>query len=463
MVSITMDILNSNFEKLIGLMNKSRIFLPALVSLLILCWGESASAQPGQGPATVAVGQVVKIRHIGEEKFFGTLHPIRKSTVGSAVDGRVLRVTVEAGDPVGADPGKDASPDAPGLFVGQPVTQIRTGTLEIEIRAAEIQHRLAEQAFAELELSIPQEIELAKAKVAESAARLELARSKNERAKRLGGLVGAISQGELDEANSQFTAEQQSFRGAEIDLAKMKSTQELRLVQSQLRAEAANQEVVRLNDIKSKYTIRAPFEGLVTEKLTDVGEWVTRGQPIVRVVQLNPIEMIINVPQKHLARLQLSLAAVGTDQALVATISIDNYSQVIQGRVKRVVAQADLLSRTFPVRIEIDNPLTQAGYVLQPGMLGRASMMIGAEQEMLMVHKDALVLGGSRVIVFKTVTSGKTTSVIGLPVSTGVAVGQWIQVTGDLSSNDQVVVLGNERLRTGQDVKINRVVTDSPQ
>ena len=141
-----------------------------------------------------------------------------------------------------------------------------------------------------------------------------------------------------------------------------------------------------------------------------------------------------------------------------ARIAIEGLDENLSGVVKRIVSQADLRSRTFPVRIEIENP----NDVLQPGMLGRATLAVGAEQDMLMVKKDALVLGGGRAKVFKVIGAGEETKVVDVSVVTGASSGDWIQVTGDLTEKDSVVLLGNERLRPGQAIKVTKTIEDTP-
>jgi HlyD family secretion protein len=442
-------------------MNTAIKFLLTIVFVSVFTFVASpVEAQPGRGPTAVAVGKVAEVEPGSlDETFVGSLQPMRTSTVGSAVDGRVISMKVDRGDPVSADPAFPASPDS---FVGQPVMQLRTGTLEIEIGGAEILLKLAQQALDELKVSLPQEIELSQAKTAEAEARLQYSKDAFERSKRLGGSGGAISEGELELTRSQYLADQQAARAAKIDLDRLLATRDLRLLQLSLRIESGKQELERLNDLKAKYTIRAPFEGLVTEKLTEVGEWVTKGQPVVEIVQLNPIEMVINAPQKYVRRIQEALELADNEYPMTAEIEIDGFNQPFTGVVKRIISKADLRSRTFPVRIELKNPKRKAGYQLQPGMLGRACLKL-PQPKMLMVSKDALVLGGTRATVFKVEKQGEQTVAIGVPVDKGASLGEWIEVKGELSPDDQVVVFGNERLRSGQPIRISRTIEDLPK
>ncbi len=419
--------------------------------------------QPGDR-ASVAVGMVAQIRQARSESFVGTLEPLRKSTVGSAVEGRVVSIDLFPGDLVTA---------------GQPMMQLRTGTLEIQIKVATTALAVSQQALLELQASLPKDLELAKTRVAEAEARLKYSRTDYERSSRLRGNSGAISQGELELARSRYRADEQAVQAVRIEYQKLQATRQLRLEQARLNVQASEQEIERLNHLKKKYTIKAPFEGVVTQKLTDVGEWVTRGQAIIEVLQLDPIELIINVPQEKLPSIQAALdwannavangsarSGAAANGVLPATVTINGVAGTLRGEVIRVVSQADLRSRTFPVRIRVSNPQVGAGYAIQPGMLGRATLMVGKETDMMMVKKDALVLEAGQKSIFKIAKRAGKDVAVELPVRTGAAVGNWIEVGGaggSLAAGDRVVLLGNERLRSGQEVFVSQVIDQRPQ
>ncbi len=448
-------------------LNSSRFFRNLFGVLvlfaIIVGWScaDVANAQRGnQGPAPVVSSKVIKLRRAGMETFVGTLRPIRQTTVGSAVDGRVLSVPVAEGDPVG--PAKENASNET-EFLGQPLVQLRTQTLDIEIDGAKIQHQLAQQILDELEISIPKNIESSKALLAGAKAKLAYSQANLDRSKNLSGQAGAISELELEQARSQFQADQQTMLSAEADYQRLVTTKEILLAQARSRLDASAQEVKRLEDRREKYTIRAPFEGFAIKKSTEVGAWVRQGDPIFELVQLNPIEMVINVPQDYIVRLQASIAAsIQEDRPLVTHLTVQGIETTMQGVVKRIIPQADLRSRSFPVRVELNNPKNAGGFLLQPGMLGQASLEIGAEKEMLMIKKDALVLGGRDVAVYKVVKQGEKTTTVPVPVKTGAAFGQWIEVSGQLNEGDEIVVLGNERLRPGQEIEVTKTDDELP-
>ncbi len=407
--------------------------------LLLLVFNPVMFAQaPDVSP--VVCSEVIKTNQTESQTFIGSVEPIRRSVVGAAVDGRVLNVHFEVGDPVG------------GEAIADSLVELRTETLDIEIATAKLQVALRQQQLDELRASLPLDIQTAQANLAAAEAQLSYAQNNFQRLRNMSG-NGAVSQTEFEEARSAFTTASETVKGAQSTLDKLTSTKAVRILQAENMFSTAEQEIKRLNDLKEKYSIAAPFAGFVTNRSAEVGTWVTRGEPLFEVVQMDPIELVVKVPQKYIPSIQKSLAM--TDM-LKANLTFDSVEQSVEGEVLRVVPQADLQTRNFPVRIRIDNPKVGESYLLSPGMLGRATLEVGEPIELMMVNKDALVLGGRSPKVFKVVTRGDESSVVAVDVTTGATVDNLIAVQGDLKVGDQVVVEGNERLRPGQKVKVKQ-------
>jgi multidrug efflux pump subunit AcrA (membrane-fusion protein) len=129
------------------------------------------------------------------------------------------------------------------------------------------------------------------------------------------------------------------------------------------------------------------------------------------------------------------------------------------GRIYRIVPQADLRSRNFPVKVRIKNTI-DANHVplIKAGMFARVVLPVGGRtQDALLVPKDAIVTGGPAGPVVWIVDGndqgGKARSV---PVQSGSAYGSWIVVKGALAEGQLVVIEGNEGLRPDQAVQVVR-------
>ncbi|MFM7117520.1 MAG: efflux RND transporter periplasmic adaptor subunit [Planctomycetota bacterium] len=439
--------------------------LLSLTAILALSFcSNSAQGQPGKpptAPAPVVVGQVVR-QEIGEQQsFVGSVSALRQVTVGSAVEGRVGDVLVNRGDKVAGPrelPAVDAEPAK--KEPGQILAQLETRTLSLQIDTANTLLTLAKDAAAELAANLPREIELAESKLEEAKARVEFSEKDLERQNRLKAQEGVVSETEYEQALTQHQVNTQLAAQAASELARLKATSDLRLRQVESRIKAAEQEILRLEDLKSKYTLRAPFDGYVINKLTEVGAWVRSGDPIAEIVHLDNLEFEFAVPQQYLGEIQRSFEEGGA--SLKARIEIEGLSETIEGQVDTIVPQADLRSRTLPVRAKIANVERGGLPLLRPGMIGRASLSFGERREVILVKKDALVLGGATPIVYKLVKNGDKTTVAQVSVKAGSSVGSWIEVSGNLQPADQVVIQGNERLRPDQEVSILRTSDETP-
>jgi multidrug efflux pump subunit AcrA (membrane-fusion protein) len=391
-----------------------------------------AWSQPPAPPAVpVAAALVSTMKTASGQPFVGTVLPARTSDVGSAVDGRLTELPIVDGQHVAEN---------------EPIAQLLRGLLEIERAGATAELDRRRQVLGELQAgSRPEEIEQARAAVAGFEARLSYAK---DRLARLGRLAerGTSTADELNDAQTELRAVEAQLRGsrAALELVETGPRKE-QIAQAAAAAAVQEAEVQRIDDQLAKHTIRAPFSGWVVERFTEKGQWLARGGLIARIAELDTLEIEAQVPESSLAalregahvRLEFDAAA---DQAWIGTVA-------------RVVPQADLLSRSFPVRIRLENRIVDGVPTIKGGMLARAWLPVGAAGEVTVVPKDALVLGGAKPLVFCIDPSSPTTGVVRpVEVALGAAVEGYVAVRGTLEPGALVVVRGNERLRPGMQV-----------
>jgi RND family efflux transporter MFP subunit len=361
----------------------------------------------------------------------GTVLPARTSDVGSAVDGRLIDLPIVDGQHVAE---------------GEPIAQLLRGLLEIERAGATAELDRRREVLGELQAgSRPEEIEQARAAVAGFEARLAYAK---DRLARLGRLAerGTSTADELQDAQTELRAIEAQLRGSRAALALTEAgPRKEQIAQAAAAAAVQEAEVHRIDDQLAKHTIRAPFSGWVVERFTEKGQWVARGGLIARIAELDTVEIEAQVPESSVASLREGAQVrlefdAATDQAWI-------------GSVARIVPQADLLSRSFPVRIRLENRILAGVPTIKGGMLARAWLPVGAAGSVTVVPKDALVLGGSKPLVFCIEPSGPSTGAVRpVEVALGAAVEGHVAIRGSLEPGMLVVVRGNERLRPGMTV-----------
>jgi hypothetical protein len=127
----------------------------------------------------------------------------------------------------------------------------------------------------------------------------------------------------------------------------------------------------------------------------------------------------------------------------------------------QVVPQADLRSRTFPVKVHLPNESLGRSHRFAAGMLAHVRLPVGQERPGTLVPKDALVLGDVKPAIFIGVTDATTKETVArkVPVEMGLSHQGLVQVTSllpnlPLQAGQMAIVRGNERLRDGQPIRI---------
>ena len=421
-----------------------------LVVLAILAVPHAADAQGknqrDDEPALVRTDKVTLKPRSTTQSFVGSLESVRRSIIGSPAEERVEEVLVEEGDYVEFNESKGKQPV---------LVELRKQSIEIELEAANIELELRESALKQLEASLPSEVDAAIAEVARLDSELAYAKQVYDRMK---GLSSSMSEKELDESFSLFNSARQSLIASNAKLGGLKATRQIRITIATRNVTRQQSEIQRIVDLQSRYTVRTPFSGHVVRKMVEQGNWVTRGTPLVEIIQLDPIELRILVPQQFAGVLQRSFDSATQDQPLTASVEIESLGNPVQAKVIRIIPDVDPVTRSIPVILEIENPPgkkdNSTGHRMKPGMLARAILNIGEGKPVLMVPKDALVLNQGAASIFLLDRNGNNPVVVHTPVETGSARGNWIEVTGQVHENAEVVVYGNERLRNGEAVKV---------
>lgn len=409
---------------------------------LLACWGLASAALAQRGPAVVEILPIAERRVATTQATLGTIMPTHRAVIGSAVDGRVVEFLVREGDRVEKD---------------QPLASLLTATILLELEAAEAELSLRQQELLELQNG-SQELEIEQAKARLEASRV-LAEYLEKDTQRLSQLAAnsAISASEVEDSHSRWLAAQQRYIEAQAayQLA-VDGPRPEKIKQAEFRVAMQAAVVERLKDQIAKHTMYSRFAGYVTVEHTEVGQWLPRGEPVAEIIALDEVDVLAKVIEAHIPFIHVGDEVAVEVPALVG--------RKFTGTVHAIIPEADERSRTFPVKVRVANEFTEAGEpLLKAGMLARADLATGNQQTVLMVPKDALVLGGNATLIWtidaksiKPATASPQAAAApdmleadaqAIPVLTGVEQDDWIEVRGsDIAAGINVVVRGNERI-----------------
>jgi RND family efflux transporter MFP subunit len=193
--------------------------------------------------------------------------------------------------------------------------------------------------------------------------------------------------------------------------------------------------LAQVNDQIERTEMRAPFAGVVAERLRQEGERVAVGDTVVRLTSPQELEIVARAPLSAVPYLAEGLALrVGTDgHGSPATI-------------RSLVPFGDTRSHLFEIRLDLP---TNGNW--KAGQAVRVAVPTDGEREVIAVPRDALILRRDGTAVFRVNQEGIAER---LPVVTGASDGVMIAVQGAVRAGDRIVVRGGERLRTGQAVEI---------
>jgi HlyD family secretion protein len=219
----------------------------------------------------------------------------------------------------------------------------------------------------------------------------------------------------LESAKAQFAAAEASLKAAEARFAE---------------AEA----MVDFTNLK------APFEGVVTQRNLDPGDIVVGNvdKPLFEVMQTSKLRVVIHVPEKETHLLDIGDPASLNFNALP--------SRNIQGTVSRMAMALSPKSQRMRVEVDIESSDTR----LYPGSYGQAVITLAQKEKAVTISSGAVRFQGGTPIVY-VVSGGK---IVHQPVTLGMDQGAWIEVTSGLSGNEQVVSGSIDRLPVGTAVNL---------
>jgi RND family efflux transporter MFP subunit len=275
------------------------------------------------------------------------------------------------------------------------------------------------QLLAEIDTpEVDQQLRQAEADLGTARANYELARITNERWQ---GLLAtqSVSQQDADQRAGDAAAKKAAQQSASANLA-------------------------RLHDLESFKRVVAPFDGVVTQRNTDVGALINAGQTpgnaLFRVADTHRLRIYVSVPQPYAAEVVPGLSA---------TLELtDHPGKQYPASVTSTAHALDAVSRTLQVELQIDNPKGE----LLPGSYAQVTFKLPASVNTLRVPVNAVLFRGNNLQVavldanhhvhLKTITEGRD-------------FGTEIEVLSGISADDTLVINPPDSIGEGAEVRVH--------
>ena len=421
-----------------------------VVSFFVLGCSESGDVSTSADSAgirprvNIAVVPVQRSNLSAIIELVGNVLPRRRTIIVAEVDGVIAYIPEPKNKPITVE------------FEGRKTTlpldigsEVAKGDLLLKLNASDYERSLkvAEAQLEKLKADLtellawqrPEEVARTRALYEEAQANLQCAEPEYQRVKVLHE-SNAISQSEYEEKRSELQRARAllAHAKANLDIAQAGPTTE-QIAVAKAALAAAEAEVNHKRWKVEKTSIPAPYDAVVTDRYVDVGDRVT-ALPRVEIMELMDISFLVaevGVPEKYSGKVQ------NHDRARVR---IQGVVDPVPGLVVRINDKVDRSSRTFRIRIAINNDQR----LFRVGQFARAYLNVATSQRALTIPRKAVTYAGGQPQVF-IYADGQ---VVLKAISPGIANEGFVEVLSGLHEGQMVVVEDPAVLTDGMRVEL---------
>jgi membrane fusion protein (multidrug efflux system) len=247
-----------------------------------------------------------------------------------------------------------------------------------------------------------------------------------------------VVEAQLQEAEaSREKAAADEARAAPLRAQGIISQQEYEKVRTELRVAQARRDRLRIE--RERAQVRAPFDGSVSARLTNLGDYVRPGTVVFRLVQDDPLKFRGEVPERDVPSLR---------PGQVLRVTVDPYpGEAFPGAVTRVGAASDPTARSLAFEAAVPNRDRR----LRPGFFGHGEVVVRREERAVAVPRAGITTfaGVTKVFVVDGGVAKEREVTLGVDLGDG-----WVEVTHGVSRGMPVVTSGLSRLADGTPVSV---------
>lgn len=222
------------------------------------------------------------------------------------------------------------------------------------------------------------------------------------------------------------------------------SPNDLQLAQSQMQSDSAlcNSEKANwlaMESMKDYLTVKAPFDGTITQRNVHPGALVTVGSktdmaPLLELQQISKLRLQVKVPETYATQLQ--------DGQSVSFVVDALHGKTFTGSISRQANSLDDKYRSEAFEIDVINK----DNLLMPGMYAEVMLPLKGHPNACVVPQTAVVISTERKYVIKVVQN----KAVLVDVTTGNENNGMIEVFGDINAGDSVIEKANDEIKQGQ-------------
>jgi len=217
---------------------------------------------------------------------------------------------------------------------------------------------------------------------------------------------------------------------------------ELAYLEARFAAEQTGANLAGLEHRLDRTTIRAPFDGILDDRVVEVGSMVSPGQTVGRVVAINTVKVVAGVPERYAADVRRGGRGVVRFDVLPG--------EPFEGTIDFVGSSVSPQNRTFPIEIRMTNPRG----VVKPEMVATVVLERRSLDEAYVVPQDALVRVEDGYVLFVAEQGAQGLEARARRVRLGPSQSNQVVIEEGLQPGDRLIVVGQRSVADGDRINV---------
>lgn len=259
----------------------------------------------------------------------------------------------------------------------------------------------------------------------------------------LAQLDDAVIKASISEVETQLKLAEIVFKKQET-LWKQEIGTEIQYLTAKNNVESLQKRLATLKEQQDMSKIKAPITGTVDEVMVKMGELVSPGFPVFRIVNPYDLKLVAEVPESNAPYIKRG------DEV---SIDFPILNQNLKGRVSRVGQAINPLNRTFPVEVKL--PSNSA---FKPNMFGKIAINDRTLDDVVAIPLSMVQKSDVGSFVYVAVDKGEKVVSSRRAIALGLEAAGMVEVAQGLESGDRLITTGYKGLSDGQEVTLNEPI-----
>ena len=251
----------------------------------------------------------------------------------------------------------------------------------------------------------------------------------------------AVLRSQVEEATAQASLASETWERRKRLYEEDQVGSELAYLEAKYTAEQMSARLATLQTRLGRTVIRAPIDGVLEDRLVEVGVMVNVGTNVARIVSLDPVKVVAGVPERYARDVIVGASA---------TTVFDFLDLSSEGTISYVGATVNARNRTFLIELVMPNP----DGLIKPQMVANVGLVRQTVEDAIVIPQEALVRVEDGYVVFVVEGDGDDAVVLSRAVELGASQRNEVVIEAGLSAGERLIVVGQQQVTAGDRINV---------